>query len=136
MRWRRLAPGELDHEKIWLLVFVGAGLSAFVWLNAGWITPKCLWHEVTGFPCVGCGGTRCVRYLLRGAWAAAFLVNPLIFTTLCGIAIYNLYAATVLSLRLPRLRFDPWPAWAGWSGRIAVVTIVLGNWAWLIARGV
>lgn len=99
-------------------------------------TPRCVWHEVTGWPCIGCGGTRCVRLALAGEWAAAFRMNPLAFAGLAGVALYDAYAATVLALRLPRLRFGNWPVWAGWALRGAIAAIAVANWAWLIASGI
>lgn len=136
MQWRRLLPGELDHELLWLLVSCGAAVLAVFWLQSGIPTPRCVWHDLTGIPCVGCGSTRCVRHALHGDWGAAFAMNPLAFVTLAGIVLFDLYAAAVLILRLPRLRFTPWPNWAGWTVRGIVLALILLNWAWLIASGV
>lgn len=136
MHWRRLRAGETDHELLWLLVSLGAAAIAVVWLRSGLPTPKCVWHEWTGLPCAGCGGTRCVRHALRGDWLGAFAMNPLAFIALAGVVTYDVYAATVLALRLPRLRFGKWPEWAGTTVRVLVVVLLLANWAWLIARGV
>ncbi|MEQ1859308.1 MAG: DUF2752 domain-containing protein [Chthoniobacteraceae bacterium] len=136
MKWRRLHPGELDHELLWLIVSVGTALVALLWLRFGMPMPPCVWHELTGVPCIGCGSTRCVRLLVQGAWGAAFAMNPLTFTALAGVVIYDLYAAAVLLLRLPRLRPGKWPAWLGWTTRIAIAIALVANWAWLIARGV
>lgn len=136
MHWRRLHPGELDHERLWLLVTLGAAALGVLWLKLGLPTPPCVWHELTGWPCVGCGSTRCVRHALAGDWLSAFLLNPLAFTTLGAVAIYDGYAAVVLACRLPRLRFGKWPAWAGWTARTMAIALLLANWAWLIARSV
>lgn len=136
MHWRKLRPGELDHEKIWLIVTLAAALLAMLWLRSGWPLPRCLWHEVTGFPCIGCGSTRCVRHALAGDWLSAFRMNPLTFATFTLAVLYDVYAAIVLTFRLPRLRLGPWPAWAGWTIRGVVVALLLANWAWLILSGV
>lgn len=121
---------------IWLCVTLTAAILAVFWLKSGLPTPRCVWHEVTGFPCLGCGSTRCVRHALAGDWLGAFLMNPLAFVTFTLVVLYDIYAAIVLALRLPRLRFGPWPEWAGWTVRGAIVVLLLGNWAWLIVRGV
>lgn len=136
MHWRKLRADETDHELLWLLVTLGAALLGVLWLRSGLPTPQCVWHALTGFPCVGCGGTRCVKHALQGDLLGAFLMNPLVFVTLAGVAIYDAYAAVVLALRLPRLRFGKWPSWAGWTMRGAVTVLLLANWAWLIARRV
>ncbi len=136
MHWRKLRADETNHELLWLLVSLGAAAFALLWLRSGLPTPRCVWHELTGFPCVGCGGTRCVRHAIRGDWLGAFLMNPLAFAAFTGVVIYDVYAAVVLTLRLPRLRIGNWPSWAGWTVRGLVVALLLANWAWLIARGV
>jgi hypothetical protein len=136
MHWRRLREGELDHELLWLVVTLSSALVWTLWLQSGLPTPRCMWHELTGWPCVGCGGTRCVRHALAGDWLSAFRMNPLIFATLGAVVIYDAYATVVLAFRLPRLRFGKWPAWAGWTIRGVVVAVLLANWAWLIVRGV
>lgn len=136
MHWRRLRPGALNHELIWLLVTLGSALFAVLWLRAGMPVPRCLWHEFTGVPCIGCGSTRCVRLVLQGAWGAAFAMNPLVFLGLGAIVLYDVYAAAVLTLRLPRLRLEKTPPWVGLTVRVAIGTALVANWAWLIARGV
>jgi hypothetical protein len=132
MQWRRLRTGELDHELIWLSVSVSGALIAWIWLKLGLRTPVCVFHELTGIACPACGATRCLRFVFRGQWMSAFLINPMIFVTGVLFVAYDLYAATVLLLRLPRLRFDAIPAWLGWTARVGIPAIILLNWGWLI----
>lgn len=94
--------------------------------------PMCPFHELTGWACPGCGTTRCVHHVFSGAFDAAFLQNPLMFATLAGIAIFDLYAAIVLALRLPRWRLDPVPAWLPGKLRAACAALLLVNWLWLL----
>ncbi len=47
-----------------------------------------------GFLCPSCGGTRCLRFLLRGQFADAFWMNPFIFLT----AVYLLAALIFLNV--------------------------------------
>jgi hypothetical protein len=77
-----------------------------------------------------------VRFVLGGNFPAALAINPLFFATLGAMALYDLYAATVLGLRLPRLRADTLPAWSGKAARVTTVGAILVNWAWLIWTGV
>jgi len=132
MRWRPLRSGELDHELIWLSVTVTGAVIAGIWLLSGIPTPVCVFHEFTGFPCPGCGATRCVRHLLKGEWTTAFLLNPVFFVTVFLFAIYDVYAAIVLALRLPRLRFDRIPSWLGTTARFGIPALILINWGWLV----
>jgi Protein of unknown function (DUF2752) len=132
VRWRHLRPGELNHELIWLLVSSAAAFIAWAWLYFGLRTPICLFHEFTGIACPGCGATRCVRHVFRGDLASAFLMNPMVFLTGLLLVVYDLYAALILALRLPRLRFDAVPRFLSTTARIAIPLIILLNWAWLI----
>ena len=77
-----------------------------------------------------------MRFALGGDFAAAFSINPLALCTLGVTALFDAYAATVLALRLPSLRADALPPWAGKSARLAAVAALAANWAWLVWRGV
>ena len=136
MNWRRLQPGETDHEALWLGVSLACLAFAWLWLRLGLPLLHCPLHELTGCPCPTCGATRCVRFALGGDFGAALLINPLAFCALGATALYAAYAATVLALRRPRLRLDTWPAWVGKSARIAAIATIAANWAWLVWRGV
>ena len=134
--WRPLRRGELDHEALWLGVSLAALAFAWVWVWLGLTSPACVFHEVTGWACPGCGATRCVRYALRGAFHAAFLVNPLMCVMLAGIVIFDLYAVAVLGLRLPRWRPEKVPARAATLLRAGCVSLLLANWLWLLCARV
>lgn len=136
MTWRRLRPGETDHEALWLGVSLASLALAWFWLHFGLPQPRCVFHDVTGCACPTCGATRCVRFALGGNFGAALAINPLIFGALGTLALFDIYAATVLALRLPRLRGDALPAWVRKTVRITVIATLAGNWAWLVWRGV
>ena len=130
--WRRLRRGEMDHEALWLGVSVAGLAAAWIWTRLGLQTPACPFHEMTGWACPGCGATRCVRCIFHGDVRGAFLVNPLMCATLFGIVAFDFYAATVLSLRLPRWRPSPVPARVGSVLRASCVGLLLVNWLWLL----
>ena len=132
MRWRRLLPNEIDYELIWLSVSVLSALVAWYWLRSGLPTPVCLFHEFTGWPCPGCGATRCVRNVMHGDLITGFLMNPMVFIMGALFVIYDVYAAIVLGFRLPRLRFDSIPKWLGATARFGIPAMVLINWGWLV----
>lgn len=134
MRWRHLHPGELDHERLWLAVTVCAAFIGWGILASGLPTPRCIWHEMTGFPCPCCGGTRTARHLLAGRLDAALSTNPLVFLAFAAVLLYDIYAASTLLFRLPRLRLEEVPHWLGNGVRIGTVAALLANWAWLITR--
>ncbi len=55
------------------------------------LIPPCLFHQITGCYCPGCGGTRAVRALLRGQFLRSFCYHPLV---LYGTGIYLYFMAT------------------------------------------
>lgn len=136
MNWRRLRAGEIDHEALWLGVSLASLALAWLWLRLGLPLPPCPFHEITGCACPTCGATRCVRFAFGGDFSAAFWINPLAFCAFGAMALFDAYAATVLALRLPRLRAGVRPAWVGKAARAAALTIIAVNWAWLLRRGV
>jgi len=135
MRWRHLRPGELDHEGLWLAITLSLFLMGWMLIHFSVPLPPCLWHQMTGLPCPGCGGTRCARAIVAGSLGTAFKMNPFVFISLAVVVLYDIYAATVLFFRLPRLRFTEVPPWLGLWTRIGVAVLFAANWAWLmIAR--
>ena len=51
----------------------------------------CLFHEITGLDCPGCGITRCLFALVSLDIKGAFEANPLVFIYLPFIVMYFLY---------------------------------------------
>jgi len=86
---RRLAPGELDHELIWLSASVLSLAFAAVWLTLGLPWPHCMFHDLTNLPCVTCGMTRCAIQFFHGHFLAAFQWNPFVFVVLCGVIAFD-----------------------------------------------
>jgi hypothetical protein len=83
--------------------------------------PRCLFHDLTGLHCPGCGGTRCAHALLHGDVAQAAAYNALVLLFLPYLALHAVnalwYGAT------GRRAFRVWaPAW--WP-RAVVVAVVL-----------
>ena len=101
---RRLAPGELDHELIWLSASVLSLGFAAVWLTLGLPWPRCVFHNLTNLPCVTCGMTRCGIQFFHGHFLAALQWNPFVFAVLCGVIGFDVYALATVIARTPRLR--------------------------------
>lgn len=70
---------------VFLVVVVGAAAAwAFVLLYPQFAPafPKCVFHEVSGLYCTGCGSTRALFALLSGDIAGAWAQNPLLVVVL------------------------------------------------------
>ncbi len=129
---RRLAPGELDHELIWLSAsVVSIGLAA-AWLTIGLPWPRCVFHDLTRLPCVTCGMTRCGIQFLQGHFLAAFEWNPLVFAALCALIVFDVYALATLLVRVPRLRIHSLNDRAKRFLRVSVISAVTLNWIYLL----
>jgi hypothetical protein len=132
--WRRIPPTGFNHELVWLAVSVAAAVGGAIWLRLGLPTLRCPFLAVTGYPCLTCGATRCAIALGHGNLSAAWLWNPLALVALCFVVVFDIYAAIVLVARTPRLRLVDWTRAEKNAVRIAVVTLIVVNWIYLLAH--
>ncbi|MDQ2867715.1 MAG: DUF2752 domain-containing protein [Verrucomicrobiota bacterium] len=128
---RPLAPGEIDHETIWLAVSVIGIVLAGIWLALHLPWPFCVFHAVTGHPCPTCGLTRAAIAFCRGDFLAAWHWNPLATVGYCGVIAFDFYAAVVLMMRWPRLRMTPLKPVTARLFRLAFLVLFLANWIYL-----
>ena len=131
-RVRRLATGEIDHELIWLSISLVSLTLAAAWLAIGLPWPRCMFHEITGLPCVTCGMTRCGVQFFHGHFLAALKWNPLVFALLCGVVAYDLYAFATLAMRGPRLRICFCTQRVRTFVRFSVISAFALNWIYLL----
>jgi hypothetical protein len=132
--YRPLAPGELDYELLWLSVSLGSLGLAATWLSVGLPWPQCAFHTITGHPCATCGMTRSAIQFFHGHFFAALRWNPLVFTALCGLSIFDAYAFAVVTTRAPRLRFGALTAAEKNFVRASIVTLLVVNWIYLLSH--
>jgi hypothetical protein len=132
--WRRIPADEFNYELVWLSVSMATFVIGSIWLRLGLPTPHCPFLEITGYPCLTCGATRCAIAFSHLDFIQAWRWNPLALVAFCGIALFNLYAAIVLVARLPRLRTIDWTRGEKNAVRIAVVALILVNWIYLLAH--
>jgi hypothetical protein len=101
----RPAAGDIDHETLWgavLAVSVAGGAAWVHWLG---LPPfVCPFRWLTGLPCPACGATHAFAALVDGHLAASLAFHPVVAPGCIVAVLYIVYAAIVVSLRLPRLR--------------------------------
>ena len=133
LAWRSVGPREPNHELIWLTVSIVSIALAAVWLTLGLPWPICLFHSITGHPCLTCGATRAAIASFHAEFLTAVRWNPLVFLVYCGIAVFDLYALTVLITRSRRLR----AYLSKGEKRIfrgAAIVLLLVNWVYLLTH--
>jgi Protein of unknown function (DUF2752) len=129
---RPIAPGELDHELLWLSVSLGSLAVAALWFALRLPWPICVFHAITGHPCATCGATRSAIAFFHADFLSAWKWNPLAFITYCGLSIFDAYAFGVLALRAPRLRIANLTDREKIFVRVAIVTLLALNWIYLL----
>lgn len=81
-------------------ILLGAAALIALWYSlhaATGFMPRCIFRELTGWKCPGCGSQTALMALLHGNPADAFRANP-------AIPFYLLYLAAILQPLSPRLR--------------------------------
>ena len=72
----------LERRILWAVALAGlAGACLVVFLfnpEVYHFYPVCIFHQVTGWECPGCGGLRASYQLMHGNFAAAWRFNPLV----------------------------------------------------------
>ena len=128
---RPLIPGEFDAERWVPPLFLGGGLIAWGFFTMGWTSPGCLFRRLTDFPCLACGGTRCVRALTQGDIIAALSYNPAVTLGVLTLAAWMFWSL------LAKLRGDPlrvrldWDRAGGIRLRWMLAFALLLHWIWL-----
>lgn len=83
------------QQLVWLVlapVLGGVALGGMLWApetSAVWLgklLPPCMFHQLTGLNCPGCGGTRATQALLRGDWHAAWHFNMFLWVSVALLA--------------------------------------------------
>ena len=129
---RPLAPGETNHELLWLTVSSGGLALVATWLALKLPWPLCLFHVLTGHPCLTCGATRSAVAFFHGQFLAAFQWNPLAFLFYCALSLFNVYALAVILMHWPRLRIARLTASERTFIRGSIMALFALNWVYLL----
>lgn len=87
------APHRLPRSAGYLMIAGGLAVTALAWLKVGLPTPPCVFHLLTGQPCLTCGATRMVAALSRLDLPTAVRMNPLVFTLFLSAGLYWIWDA-------------------------------------------
>ena len=134
---RQLKKGETDWEKVVGLFFLPLFAAVLLVVQAlpPDTAPFCFFREMTGIPCFTCGATRCLRTLVKGDVAGAFLIQPLVSALLLLGLLYFIYSAVTVLFRLPRVRWEDVSSRFKWILAGLLGAAVLANWIYLINTG-
>ena len=95
----------------------------------------CLFREITGLYCPGCGGTRAVKALMKGEILSSFLYHPFILYMVILAVIFAVSYLLYMKTKNPKFRlcFDNKYAYIGIG--IIVINFILKNYV-LVIEGV
>jgi hypothetical protein len=130
---RPLAPGEIDFELVILVASVGGFGLAIFWFALHLPWPICLFHALTGFPCLTCGATRAAIACVHLQFFTALRWNPLAVIIYGTIALFDAYAVGVLLIRSRRVRAY-FSAGEKRALRATVIALLLVNWMYLLSH--
>lgn len=85
--------GYSSRKLCFLLLILCAGIAYYLWIRSGGFSVPCLFHEVTGLYCPGCGVTRMIRAICALDFRAAARANAFLFFTSPYLLFLLLYSA-------------------------------------------
>ena len=85
--------GYSSRKVFFLLLICCAGAAYLAWIRRGGFAVPCLFHEVTGLQCPGCGVTRMIRAICALDFRAAARANAFLFFTSPYLLFLLLYSA-------------------------------------------
>src|SRR5438105_15959299 len=95
-----LDPGETNPELLWLGVSSGGLVLPASWFALKLPWPICLFHALTGHPCLTCGATRSAVAFFHAHFFAAFQWKPLAFVFYSSLSMFYIYALAVIVIRV------------------------------------
>lgn len=119
---------EFSYIIKWIIAIVVLAALAILYFTynpeGSDLFPKCLFLELTGLKCPGCGSQRAIHYFANGNIGSAFLVHPLLVLSLpyLLLAVYFEYMGGKRKYPTTRKRFF------GAKACIIILTIVLLYW--------
>jgi ABC-type transport system involved in cytochrome c biogenesis permease subunit len=132
-----MSKSNLLAVLVTIAMVAAAGVFFFFDPAQGGFYPSCMFHNLTGLNCPGCGSLRALHHLTHGELLAAFRSNPLLITLLPLFAFIGArwlkrgrvtfandlillrpavaWTLLVITIAFAVLRNLPWPAFAWMS---------------------
>jgi hypothetical protein len=125
-------PAEPVHM-VWGPMAVLFIMTAGFFKNFAHNLPVCIFHEITGFPCLSCGGTRSLVALSQFELISSFMFNPLVPLFVFGLIVFSLlFFAGAVTKRSVKINLSQ-------RGkrliRYSVFSLIALNWIFLIVVG-
>lgn len=110
---------------IFAMLLLAAAIAGFLWpgLRHFLTLPPCLFHQLCGYYCPGCGGTRAFRALLHGHILTAFCFHPFVPY---AVAVYLSFMATQATERISRSKLPVGMRYHNGLVWLAVI-LIMGN---------
>lgn len=114
-------PTRASAKHLAVRLLIVAGIVAGAWVvytyppATSTFYPRCVFRELSGFDCPGCGTTRALHHLLHGRFEEAFRLNAMLFALMIAAAFA---APSFLRGRTPAFLMKPW---FGWGSFVVVV---------------
>ncbi len=112
------------------IIFV---LAAGILKPLAGLIPSCVFHRITGFPCLTCGGTRSILALSQFDPGMSFLHNPLVTLFIAGLILFSILS--LLSQVTGRSVKIELAGREKRGLRILIILAVSSNWIYLILAG-
>ncbi|MDD3242918.1 MAG: DUF2752 domain-containing protein [Eubacteriales bacterium] len=126
-KWVKIAAAALGAAAL----FVGAGA---LWVLKTYPQAvyssglSCVWYQLTGYYCAGCGITRGLHELLNGHWYAAFRMNPFMFVVIPAACVLAVWEISRILRHRPSIPLKPWMVWTFLA--LMILFTVLRNLPW------
>jgi len=118
------------YHLIWGFIAIGAVIASAITVKILHNLPVCPFKTLTGYPCLTCGGTRCLAEMAHLSLWESFKYNPFIWVTVIGMIFFSIYIAVALiSKKSISISMTPSEEKAV---RIAIISLMAINWIYLI----
>lgn len=108
-------------------------LTAGIFKDFIGLLPPCIFHRLTGIPCLTCGATRSLVALSQFDIASSFSLNPMLLLFAAGVVAFSMVSLYGLILKkaiVAQLNQRQKKAL-----RVGIIGLFLANWIYLVAAG-